>query len=61
MRIVKALFFGLAFVGICGTAWRVLPILWDTNVVDCVIVAAALTVMALDSLSRVLTGRSIIE
>jgi hypothetical protein len=61
MRFLKAVFFGLAIVGICGTAWRVLPPLWDTNVIDCIVVAAALAVMVLDAAHRVITGRSLAE
>lgn len=55
----RALSCGFHLVAACGvglTASRVVPWLWDTNVIDCVIVTAALGMTVVMQLHKALTG-----
>ena len=56
MSILGRMVSALAVVGIAITAYRVVPMLWDTNILDSIIVAAALAIAVLTQMHRALTG-----
>lgn len=54
---LSTIFFGLAAIGVVATAFRVLPSLWETNVLDCITVGACLLLGAAMMAQRALTGQ----
>ena len=57
MDAVRALFHIIAAVGIAVTAVHVTPALWESSILDCVIVAGALFLAAAQQLNKAFTGR----
>lgn len=56
MRALSAGFHLLAACGVGFTAWRVVPWLWDINVIDCLIVGTALAIAVVMQIHKALTG-----
>lgn len=61
MKVLGALFhlFAALGVGLCAT--RVLPPLWETNILDCISVGAALLLSIVMFVTRAVTGKWSLE